>query len=789
MDEPNANSPTTDELTPETASSLRITIVCRSAQCGQKIGLEAGKEGTVVCPNCKRRFWASTREQSAALRAIRTVLKNQEGVALAATILLGLAAVWLSALWFVRESFAYSVHFSLAGAIGSWLLLTWALKRKNVDHLLAGALKEARLFFALLAVASAVFCAFHFWRFGTGDPLTVSGSLLELEQMRDRLRQGDLVAWLREPQLRVALALMGLLAIGLRLKSIRDAVRGVTKQAAQGAKVLVYALIALSAFTFGGVLHDAAVSRVAPVVNAQHEQITKGFEAYVDKELPLVLDELVAQAMLPPEEIPQDDPPQDLPQSQPEDDDESPPVFVARPEEPPPAGPSAASVTPSAPGPPGPKPGAASATVARASESFAGHAVTQLWLAELKTDATAVIEKIGEEPVATRESSSENKPERAALIPASSTTLEDVQRLSQRPQSPAPPTATEADAELRNFLKSGLKLAMAGHVPESSSVLDTIDGTHPFTEQLKSVASQLIDSPVQDAVRELISEVFARVLKATKNRTREWIRQRLAVAPPDSPLGRLVTAARKLRRDVTDTAQELNAGARSPAPNVDAALQVLQRRHAARWQDAIEQLGEDLRGKAQQTYDAVENQLKGKDRIALANTYSSNIKALENGLSYGILYSETAEAVASIETDVLGTGQVREAIDSLKAERARERKETRKWNETLWKRVANQTVPEPSPSDVPGFDADAFTAGVRGTWVVTENEDYPGKLFVHRRQEGRSLVDLMYHVKVEANGEWSVYRPDAYQIRPSYGTFLARVARPAGVKIGPCSCR
>ena len=80
-----------------------------------------------------------------------------------------------------------------------------------------------------------------------------------------------------------------------------------------------------------------------------------------------------------------------------------------------------------------------------------------------------------------------------------------------------------------------------------------------------------------------------------------------------------------------------------------------------------------------------------------------------------------------------------------------------------------------------GFDEEAFTEGVRGGWVVTENPNTPKRLFIHRDSRGGMLNDLMYRVKVEADGSWTVFK--------SSGARAGSIRDPPSVSIGSCNCR
>jgi hypothetical protein len=88
-----------------------------------------------------------------------------------------------------------------------------------------------------------------------------------------------------------------------------------------------------------------------------------------------------------------------------------------------------------------------------------------------------------------------------------------------------------------------------------------------------------------------------------------------------------------------------------------------------------------------------------------------------------------------------------------------------------------------------GFDEQAFVDGVRNRWVVTENPATPGKLFVHREISGGMLVGLLYHVKIESDGSWTVYEPSGSRGAQSFGSRLGSIDRPPRVDIGSCNCQ
>ncbi len=92
--------------------------------------------------------------------------------------------------------------------------------------------------------------------------------------------------------------------------------------------------------------------------------------------------------------------------------------------------------------------------------------------------------------------------------------------------------------------------------------------------------------------------------------------------------------------------------------------------------------------------------------------------------------------------------------------------------------------PPPKPRPASPSDSwagrDTFLRNVE-KWVVTENPELPGRLFIHRSSTGLMLEDLLYTVKVSSNGSWVVYDAD--------GTRLGKISSPPNVDVGSCSCR
>jgi hypothetical protein len=100
----------------------------------------------------------------------------------------------------------------------------------------------------------------------------------------------------------------------------------------------------------------------------------------------------------------------------------------------------------------------------------------------------------------------------------------------------------------------------------------------------------------------------------------------------------------------------------------------------------------------------------------------------------------------------------------------------------------NPQAPGGAPANTSSFDQAAFRDGVLHTWVVTENPNTPGKLFIHRELIGNSLVDLLYYVKVQPDGSWVVYDPNGPGHWDSAASRLGSLTRPKGAHVGRCTC-
>jgi|GEM_PF-3007697 len=85
-------------------------------------------------------------------------------------------------------------------------------------------------------------------------------------------------------------------------------------------------------------------------------------------------------------------------------------------------------------------------------------------------------------------------------------------------------------------------------------------------------------------------------------------------------------------------------------------------------------------------------------------------------------------------------------------------------------------------------ELESFRRGIEQGWVVTKNPDTPGKLFVHRSAEGGALRDLIYLVKVEKDGSWTVHEARPGRSGSTFGKRVGRTKAPSGVRVGGCNC-
>lgn len=85
-------------------------------------------------------------------------------------------------------------------------------------------------------------------------------------------------------------------------------------------------------------------------------------------------------------------------------------------------------------------------------------------------------------------------------------------------------------------------------------------------------------------------------------------------------------------------------------------------------------------------------------------------------------------------------------------------------------------------------EMEEFLRGVERGWIVTENPNSPGKLFVHRSSNGGMLTGLVYLVKVEKDGTWTVHRPRRGRSGSEFGERVGAVRAPRSVSVGTCGC-
>jgi hypothetical protein len=89
-------------------------------------------------------------------------------------------------------------------------------------------------------------------------------------------------------------------------------------------------------------------------------------------------------------------------------------------------------------------------------------------------------------------------------------------------------------------------------------------------------------------------------------------------------------------------------------------------------------------------------------------------------------------------------------------------------------------------------DIQALRKGLDHGWVVTRNPD-TGKIFVHEREAGGTLIGLRYLLKETANpggtSSWTVYRPiSGADGTTHYGRIVGVMDEPTEVVVGICGC-
>jgi hypothetical protein len=85
---------------------------------------------------------------------------------------------------------------------------------------------------------------------------------------------------------------------------------------------------------------------------------------------------------------------------------------------------------------------------------------------------------------------------------------------------------------------------------------------------------------------------------------------------------------------------------------------------------------------------------------------------------------------------------------------------------------------------IPQAPIDEFLKGVKTGWVFTENSD-PTKLFVHESESGGYLNNMLYHIEVEQDGSWKVYRKSD---SGEFNQLVGSVRVPPKVTITSCTC-
>jgi hypothetical protein len=109
---------------------------------------------------------------------------------------------------------------------------------------------------------------------------------------------------------------------------------------------------------------------------------------------------------------------------------------------------------------------------------------------------------------------------------------------------------------------------------------------------------------------------------------------------------------------------------------------------------------------------------------------------------------------------------------------------------------ASEENPAAVPTQPPGTqqtaispDSQQLLRGIDSGWIVTENPHDRGRLFVHRSRNAERLIDLVYLVKVENDGAWTVYEPVRTNVGSEFGRRVGSVKPPQSVSIGSCDCR
>jgi len=550
-------------------TTRKVEVRCRAKRCRRRLRLPAGKEGAVTCPHCMRRFWMTTKEQPWLLGTARVLAHNQEGIALCAAALLLLAMVWLPALYVLRQQVPLTIVWALSGSFTSWLLLCWVLEKPCMDNLLAGSLKEIRLFFCVLTAVFGVFAALTLWRLGTSDPTRTSHTLFELEALRNHLKEGPLLSLLKKPAWKFPLAVIALLSSFIQLNSLRRAVRGIATGIPLLTRIFVYALSAAAAFTFGGVLLDGAISRIEPVLTTKENHILQGFRDHVLVEAPIVIEQLADELIKSSNVTPDNNPPVRIPgaktsramhvatngESKHGPPDESPPIDEAGP--PRPSGPS---------GPQDPK-------LPRGGGSGSRAILFDEWEYQFHQDAAAELRGI--QTYESRHSDTSATPSYEFPAPATATS-EQVDAFSRRPAHHPFVPAEPWDDDIKSLLVAGLDVLDRGDIPDTDDFTEHVATADPFAEQLDAMTEALASDPLKNVVKEVVAEVLSEALRHPLLNTRDWLKNKLRSLPAASPILILRHRIGSLRAAITGTFFESRSQGDAPDPRMGAAFDAIQ---------------------------------------------------------------------------------------------------------------------------------------------------------------------------------------------------------------------
>jgi hypothetical protein len=612
----------------------RVEVTCRSLQCQQRISVPESKSGRIKCPECSKIAWYTTVPQPALLRTLRTLIHNQEGLAASALALLILAGVWISMVWVNRESSPYSLHFATAGGTMSWAFLWWFVRRPGLDNLLVSALKETRLFFAVLSIACGTFLLLYIWRFGTSDPLLTSQTLFQLERLRDRAG-GEIASFLKSSPWRYALLVAGVVAFLLPLGALRRASLGITKKVSKGSRVVLYALTVLAAFTFGGGLHDGALSRVEPVLRDRLSTIEGGYAHFVEQQQSAIVDALTQELFA---------------TQDPADEEEIGSGSTRAPTKP--------GGTPNSPRPPseGPK----SPRSSGGGNDHKAQTLVEKWTESLRKDiASARSQVTARTEVAETGTSAAQE---ARRTPPRELTVDRARELATRGKPSIEPTKLAPwDAEARALVRSTVSSALAGRLPEAADLMGSVAETHPFRDHLRQLTKQLADGAVQGALKDLLSEVIAESLRNANVDVRGWIRKALFTPTGRAPLARLREATHTFRRSVAATFKDLRHQPTGARPHLDNARLSMTSEFGAAWNNAADRLPGDAPATARNKLSAVNQRVQGMsmhDGLLFATERTTELRSSVSVRGD----SRVLQALSSIEQQLIGTTEIRTVV-------------------------------------------------------------------------------------------------------------------------------